>query len=440
MPLALLETTIAFDNYMKSYVGKLNDTTQFYSNLNWTYIKQVTEADNIDLIKLKVDEFYDEWLQTQFDHLLVGNPSTKNFGSTIDDQVQTLMLKMNLKPFEQSYTTATGIAPDSYENREDGNIKKNATNESVIIDIDGDTNGGVNGGVNGDINCKESNIKHGQKYFRVPDLTKKQRRLSLDLIQQQRPFSKGDKLSASAAPKTSTVNVLATTSASQDSKLKQKAKVKSKFDFPFHHNPAKLSSRQNGPGKRRTSMVSEKLPKYIQCQLRAQRPLQKITPKPSMQPLGTTVKRKQSQLNPLKTLGFQPKSNMKLPSNHPNLQSTNTPADTSAQNSADTSYLDRGVHYSTIEDDYYWGAEDEEEYILPNLLARLYGLQFEEREEYKNGVTDTEGEDQEEEEAEEEEDEYEEGTASYLNVSAVLTTKEIGEENNKEDGDYLFKI
>ncbi|KAI5966156.1 uncharacterized protein KGF55_000465 [Candida pseudojiufengensis] len=364
------------EEYMNDYIKKVSEVSLFYSNINYTKLASIVDFNDIDIIKLRIDEIYDDHFIIQ-DDLSYSRLKARDNNQGTADYFKTLQ-SLDLQPFEKM--------PQA---QHQPHASINDTTETVTI---------------------EPSPK-----IEMPKLTKKERRQSLDLMYSRPSLGvrKESQLTTDPAISTTNINVIASSKAvPKNSKKNNEAK----------YNPSAKPGVATTIKRRRTSLVGEKLPIYIRKQLSENRQVQRITPKSSIKhmalnqnksKIGTKSQDPQERYSPSNS-DFS-KKQTRLQNLLSNSQSLYAHSNSNEVDSTtNTSVSENRLRYDTEDDD--------KEYISPDSLAKYYGLQYE-------GEEETFEEEDEEEEDDEEDNEYmnlESNNDRYF--------------NGNDENDYLFKV
>ncbi|KAK6464760.1 hypothetical protein DFJ63DRAFT_334305 [Scheffersomyces coipomensis] len=154
-----LEWTKAKDirlaKYVEEYSNAVIDVTQFYQKIDWTYLSRILEFPDIDFLKLKVDELYDQrydyFHNNEFDIRQVTS-DWKDKKNPLYKEVAGIISSLDLESFKLE------ISPPIPDNQVE---KVNKNTKPVVV-------------VNNSIDLKVRS--------EMPKMTKTQRRMSLDLM------------------------------------------------------------------------------------------------------------------------------------------------------------------------------------------------------------------------------------------------------------------
>ena len=335
------------EGYTKTYLDLVTDISKFYTNIDWNKIAKITNYNDVEVLKIKVDEIFDHSVMDYDLQLSKFVSRWVQKDSQLYTEVSEKINSIKLSPFKEV-------------------IEDTAVNEET----------------QGPAIETESRPRAND----MPTLTKKQRRLSLELMQHRPKLAtRGAKGQLSTTPATSITNLNVMT--------------RSKPVLDRTHTNIANPERRPELRNRRTSLVDEQLPKYIREQLsQGQQPVQTIAPKISV--------RKLSNLPPIVDTREVSRKSSRLQNVEANSQSLYAHSN-DVNSTTTTSDVEHQLQYDTDEDD--------REYILPGLLAKYYGLQFEE-----GSDVDYDYDDEEEEEE-----------IDFVNVEGSLSN---------DENDYLFKV
>ncbi|KAI3406266.2 hypothetical protein KGF56_000746 [Candida oxycetoniae] len=348
-------------DYFKEYIKQLEDISQFYANIDWDQVMSKVEVQDLEFLKLKADAIFDT-------HLLINNGNAnigtllepwKNKTRHIDMEVSSLINEIGLEAF-------TKQQQQQQEEEESKGVSVGAIETQPV-----------------------------RQHYDMPKLTKRQKRLSLELIQ---PKVLGGSLGTNDSQLTTAVAATSTTT------VHVTANSKISFSNRKQKNPRPSINPGRPVGKqRRTSIVGEKLPPYIKNQLLgSQQPQKEVASKPTIHKIFKNLSPSQSSLVD---------STRKSSSRIQTLRATKSPslhAHSHDEESINVSDIDqRLLRYDANDDD--------KEYISPESLAKLYGLMFEE------------GEDEQ----------IDDDNNDYVNLKDSAASEQNEEE---EEEDYLFQI
>ena len=390
-----LEKEQLLKGYIIDYYRKLQDTRLFYKNLDWSRIYSLVGIDDQEFLRLKIDEIYDnhvnEFLGDDFniEQLILHWKSKKN---PIFQEVIQMVESLALEEFQLDPPPQSEIVPEQPPQQ---NVEYYTIPDPV----------------------------QKVRSTPVPQLTKTERRTSLELMQAKPTFGHHREFQLAKAPTSATTNINVMAESETNALLKKTmtpattTKTKRRFSFKrlkpvtqvvFEPNMSRFKHR-------RTSMVDEHLPTYIRDQLTKNRPRQKLTPKPSRHHISTNLSNESSLRGSYK----KPSRLQNLLANSQSLYAHAKDLSTSPKSSpANTFDTDQRIKYFSDHSD----EEDNKEYILPDLLTRYFGMHIdhdEEEEDDEEDVVDTDNDEQHDDE-----DDHD-----FVNV---------GEED--DDDDYLFKI
>lgn len=340
------DNQIQLEDYVKTYLGQLTDISKFFTNMDLEKVIKTTHFNDVEFIKLKVDELFDHMVMDNDLHLSKFVSRWGNRDSPLFREVSKMINSIGLVPFREV-------------------VQETSANVETQLPTPG--------------------VEARQKAYDMPELTKNQRRLSLELMQSKPKF-----------PTTGNEGQLATTAATSITNLNVTTRSKPVLDRTF--NGVRASTTKPELRNRRTSIVGEQLPKYIREQLNQEQPVQKITPKTSVRKLLQ---------NNLPTISDTREVSRK-PSRLQNLVTTSQSLyahSNDVNSTTNTSEVENQLRYDTDDD-------DDREYILPGLLAKYYGVQFEDG-------SDVDYDDDEED-------------VDFVNVGGSIS--------NDDENDYLFKV
>lgn len=382
------------EKYIIDYYQNLEDTRYFFKNLDWNSIYNLVGIDDQDFLRLKIDEIYDNYM-TLFlgqdfntNQLILHWKSKRN---PIFQEVVQLIESLGLEEFKFDLPTQEDTAPDQPQTTPEYNPIPDSIQKV--------------------------------KSPPVPQLTKTERRASLELMHPRPTFGirKEFKLSKAPIAATTNINVMAKSEAKtlvKNTTSPTVTKTKKKFSLKQQKSQPQVGLEQgmSRPKHRRTSTVDEQLPTYIRDQLTKHRPRQKLTPKPSRHQIPTILSNESS----LKGSYKKPSRLQNLVTNSQFLYAHNKDLSTSTKSSPTNTFdSDQRIQFFSDESD----NEDNKEYILPDLLTRYIGMHVEHEDEEEDDDEEEEATENDSQEEEEEEDH------DFVNV---------GEED--DDDDYLFKI
>ncbi|RCK54621.1 hypothetical protein Cantr_04432 [Candida viswanathii] len=385
------------EDYIVDYYQKLNDTRLFYKNLDWNRVYSIVGVDDQEFLRLKIDEVYDNFVNKclgddfNVDQLVMHWKSKKN---PIFQEVVQMVESLGLEEFKL----------DQPREPEESVEKQQPQLVPVALPkLD---------------HYQVSEPVKKVKSPPVPQLTRTERRVSLELMHPKPTFGVHRELPLAKAPvaATTNINVLAKPEAGTLIK-KTTSPTKKRFSFKQQKpvTPFIVEPNTQRPKTRRTSTVDEQLPTYIRNQLTKNRPRQKLTPKPSKRHVPAHLSNESSLRGSYKKTTSRLQN---LVTNSQSLYAHNKDLTNSGKSSpANTFDSDQRLQYFSDESD----GDDTKEYILPDLLTRYIGMHIDHDDEDDD---DEEGVETDNNDHENDEDDHD-----FVNV---------GEED--DDDDYLFKI
>ncbi|KAK6454491.1 uncharacterized protein RJT20DRAFT_136844 [Scheffersomyces xylosifermentans] len=462
--------------YVEDYSNSLSDPAQFYSKIDWQYLSRILGVKNVELLKIKVDEIYDE----RFDSF---NSDQLN----INEIVSHWKKKRN-PLFREVARMIESLGIESFEVESERVPSKNSNGASRGEGVDKITDSRV-------IQNQSSLLKQD-----MPKLTTNQRRMSLDLMHPKptlyahKPTGhrKKNSLTRPAEIGTTNVNVevgivraLARTSSTAETNEQKNNKLK-EVQKKFRLLGTKTRS-QNATGNtkdkaiisggnaylrtpqarenplaadkkaRRASLVGDTLPLYIRKQLedftiasRLQAPSTEGSPispeevlvsadvslreganddiegdEPSSDGNNTAqISKKRSRLQNLLA------NSQSLYAHSKDVASVKSSLRSSKNDSNKTTNtsVENGSANSDSEE------EDDKEYISPDSLTRYYGVQVDDGDDHDEILRGINGNDDD---------------VDFINVNEsydILTQRNGDDEDERstriefEDDDYLFKI
>ncbi|CAK9438250.1 uncharacterized protein LODBEIA_P24940 [Lodderomyces beijingensis] len=356
--------------YFQVYISQLKDIQNFYSNIDWEAVTKLVGVDDLEFLQLRVDEIFDAKVlvyEEESGVVSVRLPSWSTDGmACFDKEVARLVDEVELQGFKQKPRNSGIEASRAQARDRAGNPASSPASGNPA---------------------------------RMPELTTQQRRLSLELMKPRPKLfgsNGGPQMTTSAAAGTTNVNVMANATANDSAKLKT---LERKLLNKDPRRPgADLRTRS-----KRTSVMGDNLPTYILNQLSKPRIVISNTPKFPLHP----IHRNPSPSHSINAEISRKSTRMQnLLANSQSLYARSNEARSNEVDSTNVSEMDWRIRYDT--------EDDEKEYISPDSLARIYGLQFD---------------DDEEENEDEEENDFVD-----LEESGDL------EQRDDDENDYLFNV
>ncbi|KAI5955890.1 hypothetical protein KGF54_001392 [Candida jiufengensis] len=372
------------EKFMEEYIKNLSELSSFYLNLDYNKLASIINYNDIEIIKLRIDEIFDDHYLIQDD--LNYSKLLKSKEEFNNSEILRIIQSIDLQPFKEN----SPLQQQQPQNSSDEVF------ESTIIE----------------------QLPRAE----MPKLTKKQRRQSLDLMHSRPSLGIRKDTQLTTAPAISTTNVNVTASSKAILKIPSKKFIDSK-DVQSIRQAAVPNMKQ-----RRTSLVGAQLPNYIRKQLIGNRQIQKITPKSSVRRMNLQNDQlnmnNNTNANNIQQNHYSPSNStitrkqqtrlQNLLSNSQSLYAHSNSND--VESTTNTSDLENRLRYDTDDDD--------KEYISPDSLAKFYGLQYE-----GDGGDYEEEDDEDEDEDDEEENEF---------VNLEENSNQLI--NGNDENDYLFKI
>lgn len=436
-----------------SPLGGQRDISDFYINLDWDLIVKLLGINDLEFLKIKIDEIYDEYF------MLVNDKSDdidvtgflsrwKYQESNLYKEVLEMIATTDLLEFKLDQHPSTPPALDN-PHLLDGLSTMAQHSEINKVEI-----------TNAPSHPKQPQVSlmpvadsipmaspnPSRQNSVVPQLTQKQRRLSLDLMH-AKPSTEL-KLTKTLA-ETGVANINVTTKAeivleTKDNNPQDRSKKKNKLkDMLKRFGLARKQSQQSNiqskysfaadKPNRRGSLVGEHLPIYIRKQIHlpplehalahtpSKRQVLVINDIPPTSRSGSLkLSKKQSRIQNLVINSQSLYAYNRDMANTTGKDGTAMRVPTATSNGSDlTTNDDHRLHYDLGDDD-----ENDKEYISPDLLTKFYGLQLE-------------GGDMEDEEGLDEDNERELDEANgFIDVNGSFEM--VNDDEN--DDDYLFKI
>ncbi|KAI5958235.1 hypothetical protein KGF57_002590 [Candida theae] len=285
---------VLLEKYMETYVGQLTDISSFYANIDWKHVTKITKYNDVETLKLTIDEFFDRMVMDQDLQLSNFVARWGKSDTPLYSNVSQMMDSIGILPFKE-VADATSTSEG---------IQKNPVPE----------------------------IEPSSKARDMPKLTKNQRRLSLELMQ-RRPnlytTTTEGQLFTTAAASVTNLNVTTMSKPVLESTLSDKVNSETGL----------------GMKTRRTSLVNEQLPKYIREQLRqGQQPVQKITPKPSVRKF---ISNNLAPISDMREVSRKPSRLQNVVTNSQSLYAHSN----DVNSTSNTSEIEHQLRYDTDDDD-----------------------------------------------------------------------------------------